>query len=136
MDEKRINLVSGMIVDSAYRIHKRLGPGLFESAYCKLLAADLARRGLTVETEKSISFEYDGIKIHDAYRVDILVEGTILVEVKSITAFAAIHEKQMLTYMRLMECPLGLMFNFSSLLLKNGIKRYRLAAVGPQVSSE
>jgi len=99
-----------------------LGPGLLESFYEAALAASLRRRGLGVETQRPISVEYEGL-ILDGFRVDILVEQTLLIEVKSLERLAPVHGKQLLTYLRLMKQPLGLLMNFGCATFREGIKR-------------
>ncbi|MEX0907602.1 MAG: GxxExxY protein [Gemmatimonadota bacterium] len=118
-----INIVSGQIVDTAFRIHKALGPGLIESVYETVLSRDLARRGFLIERQKSISFEFEGLHFENAFRADIMVERAVIVEVKSVAVVGAIHQKQLLTYLRLLDCRLGLLLNFGAPLLKQGIFR-------------
>lgn len=115
--------ITGVIVDAAYKIHTGIGPGLLESIYEALLAAELVRRGLNVERQKSVSFEYDGMRFEQAFRLDMLVEGAVIVELKSVEALAPVHSKQLLTYLRLMNLPVGLLINFGSATLKEGLKR-------------
>jgi GxxExxY protein len=118
-----LNLITGEVVHTALRIHQKLGPGLLESVYETILARDLARKGLTVERQKAISFDFDGLWFEDAFRVDLIVERAVIIEVKSVTAFAAAHEKQLLTYLRLLDYRVGLLLNFGAALMKDGIKR-------------
>jgi iron complex transport system substrate-binding protein len=113
----------GHIVDSAYHIHRGLGPGLFESVYERLLARDLTRRGFHVERQKGITFEFNGEWFEDGFRADLLVDHSVLVEVKSVERLAPIHFMQMRTYLRLLNCPAGMLINFNAPLIKNGIKR-------------
>ena len=122
MDE-RLNRISGAVVDAAFKIHVGLGPGLLESVYEAALARDLARRGLSVQRQRVISFEFDGMKFNDAFRVDLDVQESVLVEIKSAEAFAPVHAKQLLTYLRLMKRPLGLLINFGLPTLKQGLHR-------------
>lgn len=110
-------------VDCGLKLHKRLGPGLFESVYETLLAESLARRGFAVERQKLISVEIDGILLADAFRADILVEGTLLIELKSVERLAPVHVKQVVTYLRLMDLPLGLLMNFGEETFTMGLKR-------------
>jgi iron complex transport system substrate-binding protein len=114
-----INQITGEIVDAAYQLHTRLGPGLLESVYEDVLAKGLERRGLYVEQQKLISFEFDGMRFDDAFRVDLLVERRVVVELKSVEKLAPIHAKQLLTYLRLLNLPIGLLVNFGSLRLKD-----------------
>ncbi|CAN5777853.1 GxxExxY protein [soil metagenome] len=122
-DTARLNFVSGQIVDAAVKIHSRVGPGLVESVYETILCRDLVRRGLCVERQKPISFEYDGMWFENVGRADIIVEDAVIVEVKSAVAVAAIHQKQLLTYLRLLDHRLGLVLNFGAPLMKDGIHR-------------
>ncbi|HXH38401.1 MAG TPA: GxxExxY protein [Thermoanaerobaculia bacterium] len=115
--------ITGSIVDSAMRIHKGLGPGLLESVYELVLARALAVRGLPVERQKPICFEYDGIVFEDSFRVDLLVDERVIVEVKSVEKLAPVHGKQVLTYLRLMNLPVGLLINFGGATLKEGLHR-------------
>ena len=104
-----LNAITGQVVDSALRIHAKLGPGLLESVYETILARDLARKGFSVERQKPISFDFEGLWFEDAFRADLVIERSVVVEVKSVTALVAAHQKQLLTYLRLLEparsCP-------------------------------
>ncbi len=111
------------VVDEAFHLHKDLGPGLLESVYCTLLAHRLTRRGLKVEREKQILFEYDGIRFDQGFRVDLLIEGRIVVELKSVEQLHPSAFKQTLTYLRLMDLRLGLLINFGAPLFKQGVRR-------------
>ncbi len=111
------------IVDAAFEIHRQLGPGLLESAYEVLLAELLERRGLKVERQKPLALEFRGIRVPDAFRVDLLVAGEIVVEVKAIDRLAPIHRSQLLTYLRLLDLHLGLLINFGEYHVKNGLRR-------------
>ncbi len=115
--------ITGMIVDSAMKIHKELGPGLLESVYEVVLARALEKRGLQVAGQKPIRFEYDGMVFEDGFRVDLLVDGRVIVELKSVEKLAPVHSKQLLTYLRLMNLPVGLLINFGSATLKEGLHR-------------
>ena len=115
--------ITGVIVDSAYKLHTGLGPGLLESVYESVLARDLQRRGLLVERQKPVSFEYDGLHFNDGLRLDLLVESQVIVEIKSVEQLSPVHPKQLLTYLRLMQLPVGLLINFGAPTLKNGVRR-------------
>jgi iron complex transport system substrate-binding protein len=115
--------ITGKIVDAAYQLHSRLGPGLMESAYEAILARMLEERGLTVERQKSIAIEFDGIKLPDAFRVDLLVEGKVVVELKALEHLAPVHVRQVVTYLRLLDQPVGLLINFGAAKLKDGLRR-------------
>ncbi|HEY2069502.1 MAG TPA: GxxExxY protein [Rhizomicrobium sp.] len=121
--EKELNRITGEIVDAAYKLHLALGPGLMESVYERVLARDLERRGFRAARQVPISFEYDGLRFKDAFRIDLLIEDSIAVEIKSIDRVALIHPKQLLTYLRLLQLPFGLLLNFGAPTLKEGIHR-------------
>ena len=115
--------ITGAIVDSAVQIHKALGPGLLESVYEAVLARSLARRGFDVEKQKAISFECDNMLFENAFRLDLLVDGLVIVEVKSAEQLASVHSKQLLTYLRLTNRQVGLLINFGGATLKEGLRR-------------
>jgi GxxExxY protein len=115
--------ITGEIVDASIKLHQDIGPGLLESVYEAILSKVLMRRGLSVERQKPICFEYDGISFDDGFRVDLLVEGQVLVELKSVEKVAPVHSKQLLTYLRLMNLPVGLLINFGAATLKEGLHR-------------
>lgn len=104
-------------------IHRDLGPGLLESAYETLLAETLARQGLQVERQKSISLVYADIRLDDAFKADLLVDGKLLIELKSVEKVAPVHAKQVLTYLRLLNLPVGLLMNFGAATFKEGAQR-------------
>ena len=104
-------------------MHQGLGPGLLESVYESLLAQELGRRGFRVERQKPISFEFDRLCFADGFRVDLLVEGTAVVELKSVEAVSSVHKKQLLTYLRLLRLPVGLLINFGAATLREGLSR-------------
>lgn len=110
-------------IDVAIRLHRELGPGLLESVYETVLAAKLAKLGYEVQRQLPISFEFDGIRFEDAFRVDLLIGRRLLVELKSIERLNAAHMKQLLTYLRLSKRPLGLLINFGGATLKEGLRR-------------
>jgi iron complex transport system substrate-binding protein len=120
---KELDEITGIIIDAALKIHMDLGPGLLEPVYEAILAKKLEPRGLRVERQKSIRFEYDGIIFEEGFRTDLLVEGMVIVELKSVEKFATIHGKQVLTYLRLMNLQVGLLINFGSPTLKEGLHR-------------
>ena len=115
--------ITGAIVDASIKIHMELGPGLLESVYEAVLARALERRGLRVERQKVIRFEYDGMVFEEGLRIDLLVEGYVVVELKSVEKLAPVHSKQLLTYLRLMKLPVGLLINFGAATLKEGLHR-------------
>jgi GxxExxY protein len=110
-------------VDCGFKIHNDLGPGLLESVYEGILARSLEARGLRVARQVPVSFTYDGVAYDDGFRVDILVESKLLIELKSVEKLAPVHSKQVLTYLRLMELPLGLLMNFGAATFKEGVHR-------------
>lgn len=118
-----INKISGEIIDSAYYIHSRLGPGLLESVYEVLLAKELEKRGFKVERQRPVPIVFDGFEFEEGFRADLLVEKQIVVELKSVETLAAVHSKQVLTYLKLLNYRLGLLINFGAPLIKDGIKR-------------
>ncbi len=115
--------VASLAVNYGFRIHERLGPGLLESVYEAVLAQSLARRGLSVERQKLIPIRYDGLLIDEGFRADLLVEDRLLIELKCVERFAIVHTKQVVTYLRLMDFPLGLLMNFGAATFREGIKR-------------
>lgn len=119
----RENEIATIIVDSALKIHKAIGPGLLESVYQSVLAHELRSRGLSVETEVPIPIVYESVKLETAFRADLIVDGCLLVELKSVEQVSQVHKKQVLTYLRLTEIKLGLLINFNEELIKNGIHR-------------
>jgi GxxExxY protein len=112
-----------LTIDRGFHIHRKLGPGLLESVYEAVLAAALERDGLRVARQKSISIRYDGLQLNDAFRADLLIEEQLIVEIKSIERLAPVHGKQLLTYLRLTEQPLGLLMNFGAATFREGLKR-------------
>lgn len=110
-------------VDCGFKIHTELGPGLLESVYEGLMSRMMEKRGFAIERQKPISFEFDGVTYDDAFRTDILVEGALLIEVKSVERTAPVHIKQVLTYLRLTKLPLGLLMNFGLATFKEGVQR-------------
>jgi iron complex transport system substrate-binding protein len=118
-----VNEVTREIVDAAYSVHTRLGPGLFESVCEAVLGQELERRGFTVRRQMAVPLEVDGLHFEEAFRVDLLVDQRVVVELKSIEQLAPVHTKQVLTYLRLMKLPLGLLINFGGATLKEGLRR-------------
>ena len=112
------------IIGAAIEVHKTLGPGLLESAYQECLYYELINMGYSVLKEKKLPITYKDIKLDHGYRIDLLVERKIVVELKTVEKFTDVHSAQILTYMKLGEYPIGLLLNFHTKLLKNGIKRF------------
>ncbi|SRR6266852_3332632 len=117
------NEITAIIIDTAIGIHRRLGPGLLESVYRAVLAYELRKRGLHVETEVPIPVVWEEVKLEVGFRADLIVEGAVIVELKSIEAIARVHKKVLLTYLRLADKRVGLLINFGEELLKDGIHR-------------
>jgi len=118
-----LNRLSHSVVDAAYAVHTALGPGLLEGVYETCLAHELAKRKLLVERQVAVPIEYDGVKLDAALRIDMLVEKGLVVEVKSVEALLPVHTAQLLTYLKLTGCRLGLLINFNVPLIRDGIKR-------------
>ena len=118
------NQLTAEIIGAAIAVHAKLGPGLLESVYEKCLAIELKKRGLSVQAQVPVEIEYDGETITDeAFKIDLLVEDTIILELKSVQTVLPVHKKQLLTYLKLTGKPLGLLINFNEVLLKKGITR-------------
>jgi len=118
--------ISRIILDCAFKVHTKLGPGLLESAYRTCLAYELRKAGLTVEEEKALPLIYEEIKLECGYRIDLLVNSKVIIELKTVEAFTDVHQAQTLTYLKLSGCHLGLLINFYVKSLKDGIKRFIL----------
>lgn len=117
------NEISKVIVNCAYRVHCALGPGLLESAYEECLYYELQKESLNVEKQKPLPLIYEEVKLDIGYRVDLLVNHKVIIEIKSVEALNNVHLAQILTYLKLPDCKLGLLINFNVALIKNGIKR-------------
>ena len=117
------NEIAKIIVDCAFKIHNKLGPGLLESVYKKILYYELINRGLNVQEEVGIKIKYDDLIFEEGFRADLIVENKVIIELKSIDALAPVHFKQLLTYLRLTNKHLGLLINFNEALIKDGIHR-------------
>jgi GxxExxY protein len=120
---ERLNEVSGTIVDSALKVHSALGPGLLESAYEACLKYELSKRRLKVQSQLELPVAYDGVKIDAGYRIDLLIENSVIVELKAVETLLPVHQAQLLSYLKLSKLKLGLLINFNVVHLKNGIKR-------------
>ena len=119
----RLEATASDVVDPALMLHREIGPGLLESVYETLLAAELTRRGHLALRQQPIDFEFNGLRFESAFRVDLLVNTRLVVEIKSVERLSGVHSKQLLTYLRLMKQPLGLLVNFGGETLKEGLKR-------------
>jgi GxxExxY protein len=126
-----VNSITNAIIGSAINVHRELGPGLFESAYSACVAMELLRRGISFLKEHEVPLVYQGQTLQCHYRIDLLVEGQVVVELKSISRFEQIHTAQMLTYLKLTRCQVGLLINFNVPILVNGIKRIVLGLSEP-----
>jgi GxxExxY protein len=122
-----INQITHDVIGAAIEVHRSLGPGLLESAYHECLCRELVLRGIPFERERPLPLQYKGVRLECGYRIDLLVAGLVVVEVKSIEAIAPIHEAQLLTYLRLGGWNVGLLINFNVVILKSGICRRVLA---------
>jgi GxxExxY protein len=121
--QTKLEQLAKVAIDCGFQLHKELGPGLLESVYELLLCEALRDRGLFVEEQKVIPISYNGRVLEQGFRADILVERSLLIEVKSTEKHAAVHAKQVLTYLRLMKLPLGLLMNFGMETFRDGVKR-------------
>lgn len=126
MNDRELNQISGQIIGAAIEVHKALGPGLLESAYESCLDYELRQRGLHVEQQKALPLVYKGMQLDCGYRLDLLVENAVIVELKSVDALLPIHTAQILSYLRLAGLSLGLLINFNVMILKHGIHRLKL----------
>ncbi len=117
------NEIARIIVDAAYKVHVALGPGLLESVYEAALEYELMKRGLKVNRQVILPVIYGSVRIDEGYRADLIVEGKVIVELKSVEQVAPVHKKQLLTYLRLADKRSGLLVNFGDALIKNGITR-------------
>jgi GxxExxY protein len=115
--------LSGQIIGAAIEVHRALGPGLLESAYQVCLAHELSLRGIPFEREKALPIEYKGVRLDCGYRLDFVVSGKVVVETKAVDALHPVHEAQLLTYLKLTNCKVGLLINFNVRVLKDGVKR-------------
>ena len=119
----RENELSRVIYDCAHGVYSKLGPGLLESAYEACLCYELSKRGISIENQVSLPLEYEGVKLEAGYRVDILVERKVIIEIKAIEHIMPVHKAQLLTYLRLSGCKLGMLINFNVSYIGEGITR-------------
>lgn len=117
------NELSKIIVNTAYQIHHKLGPGLLESVYEEIMYYELSKQGVNVERQKGIPVIWDELRMEIGFRADLIVERKVIIELKSVEAIAPVHPKQLLTYLKLTDLKLGLLINFNESLIKNGITR-------------
>ena len=125
VDEETLNSITERVIGAAIEVHRALGPGLLEALYENALCIELERRDLAFERQRLVPVEYKGVAAGE-YRVDLIVEGIVVVELKSVAALDSVHQAQLLTYMRLAGCPIGLLINFNVARLVDGIKRMRI----------
>jgi GxxExxY protein len=131
----KINEITHAVIGAAIEVHRQLGPGLLESAYLECLCRELVLRGIPFERERPLPLEYTGIHLECGYRLDLLVAGCVVVEVKSVEALAPVHDAQLLTYLKLGGWRVGLLINFNVAVLKNGIHRKILGYELPQAAA-
>lgn len=122
--QDELNKLSYLVIGLAIEVHRELGPGLLESAYLECLEYELKSAGLLVEKQKPLPIVYKDIKLEHGYRLDLLINRTLVIELKTVEAFTDVHTAQILTYLKLGSYPLGLLMNFHSKILKNNIKRF------------
>jgi len=125
-DRMDINQLTGKVIGAAIEVHKSLGPGLLESIYEECLCIELRLKKIPFEKQKELPIEYKGVKLHSAYRIDIVVDERLIVELKACESLQPIHDAQLLTYLRLTGIKYGLLINFNVPVLKEGIKRLAL----------
>ena len=122
-DRRDVEELARLAIDAGFHIHSEIGPGLFESVYEALLALKLSELGISVQRQVPISIEYDGIALGEGFRADLLVEDSLILEIKSVERLSPLHSKQLLTYLRLAQQPLGLLMNFGGMTFREGLKR-------------
>ena len=121
--EVNTNEITGAIVDAAMKVHTALGPGMLESVYEKCLKHELTKRGLKVESQRWLPVIYDGVEIEGSYKIDLLVEGQVIVELKVVEQVLEVHKAQLLSYLKLADKQVGLLINFNVVHLRDGIRR-------------
>ena len=119
-----MNRITEIVIGAAIQVHRALNPGLLESAYESCLAYEIGKRGLAVERQKPVPLVYEDVKLECGYRMDLFVEHSVVVEIKSVEALAPIHEAQTLSYLKLSGCKLALLINFNVVVLRDGIRRF------------
>jgi len=118
-----LNEVTGKVMDSAYAVHSTLGPGLIESVYESCLIHELGQRGVRFERQKTIPIQYKDVPLNDVLRIDLLIEGEVVVELKAVEKLLPVHKAQLLTYLKLVKSRVGLLINFNVPLIKDGVER-------------
>ena len=127
----QLEALARKVIDCGYRIHRDLGPGLLESAYEALLSTALIQEGISVQRQVPIRMNYNGVVVDNAFKIDVLIEQSLIIELKSIERLAPVHSKQVLTYLRLMDLPLGMLMNFGQATIKDGLRRIVNDYYGP-----
>ena len=127
----RLESIASDVIDFGFQIHQALGPGLLEHAYESLLAAALTQAGYDVRRQVAVQMNFRGVVVDNAFKIDLLVEGGLVVELKSIERLVPVHSRQVLTYLRLMQLPLGILINFGQPMFKDGLKRIANEYQGP-----
>ncbi len=122
-DNNDLNSITGQIIGFAIKVHRLMGPGLLESVYLTCLCYELKKAGLIVEREKMVPLIYEGVRLDQSYRLDLLVQGRVIVEIKAVESITLVHKAQLLSYLKLTGYPIGLLINFNVELLKDGISR-------------
>ena len=117
------NEITRAVIGAAIEVHRALGPGLLESAYEECLCRELSLQGIRFERQKHLPIEYKGVRLDRGFRLDLLVEGCVVIEVKALESLAPVHDAQLLTYLKLTGCRVGLLMNFNSPMLKDGVRR-------------
>jgi len=120
---QNVEEISEVVVDTAFHLHRDLGPGLLETVYEAVLEKVLKDKGLSVERQKPVRIEYAGLSFDEGFRADLVIENTLIIELKSVEKIAPVHTKQLLTYLRLLDLPVGLLINFGAPTFKEGIRR-------------
>ncbi len=136
-EAQRVNEVTDGIIGASIEVHRALGPGLLESAYEECLCYELANQGIAIQRQVPLPVEYKGIKLDCGYRMDVVVDDMVVLELKAVDRLLPVHEAQLLTYLRLRRCPVGLLINFNVPVLRQGLKRivHNLREDRPQQSS-
>ncbi len=132
--DPEVNRVTGLVIRGAIAVHRALGPGLLESAYSACLGHELRELALTVDENVPLPLNYKGVKLDCGYRIDLRVNGCVIVELKCVSKLAAIHDAQLMTYLKLTGCPVGLLLNFKVPVMVQGIKRKMNSDVGAGVA--
>lgn len=126
IDENELNRITEQVIGAAIEVHRMLGPGLLESTYAVCLLHELKLRGIHAEGEKALPVVYKDVALECGYRIDVLVENAVIVELKAVSELAPIHQAQLLSYLKLARCSVGLLINFNVTQLIEGIKRFRV----------